>query len=276
MTSLNQRAVLITGAASGIGAALVTECLRRGARVWATDREPLQPSLAQSQTAAAAGELETSLLDVTDPVAFHRTAQSARDRFGRLDVLFNNAGIGLAGFHSDLKTGDWQRILQVNVHGVLHGVDAVLPIMRAQGQGQIVQTASAAGLCPRPGMAAYSASKHAVVGLSLSLRQELAASGIGVSVVCPGHVRTSIFENADYRAMEAKQLLAKVPTKGMTPRKCALQIIKAAERNRPILIQGGLHRLEWWLCRLSPGLGQQLAKLRTRHFLQVRNAPVSA
>ena len=115
---------------------------------------------------------------------------------GRLDYLFNNAGIGIRGDARDLTSEHWRRVLGVDLFGVIYGTLAAYPIMTRQGFGHIVNTSSAAGLLPGPFNAPYNTSKHAVVGLSLSLRIEAADLGVKVSVVCPGFVRTSIYQTA--------------------------------------------------------------------------------
>jgi NAD(P)-dependent dehydrogenase (short-subunit alcohol dehydrogenase family) len=120
--------------------------------------------------------------------------ETVRD-YGRLDYMFNNAGIGMGGEVRDMDLEHWRRVLEVNLWGVTCGTSAAYEEMVRQGFGHIVNTASLAGLIPLPMVAAYCATKHAVVGLSASLRAEAAALGIKVSVVCPGFVETGIFRS---------------------------------------------------------------------------------
>src|SRR5207248_6593438 len=117
-----------------------------------------------------------------------------RNRHGRLDLMVNNAGIGIGGETRELLLAHWDRIIDVNLRGVVHGVHAAYPVMIEQGSGHIVNTASLAGLLPSPGATPYAMTKHAVVGLSLSLRGEAAAYGVRVTAVCPGVVETPILD----------------------------------------------------------------------------------
>jgi len=123
-------------------------------------------------------------------------AEETASAYGRLDYQFNNAGIAIGGDARDLTLDQWRRVLDVDLYGVLYGTLAAYPIMVNQGFGHIVNTSSAAGLLPTPLNAPYCTAKHAVVGLSLSLRAEGADLGVKVSAVCPGYVRTPIFGNA--------------------------------------------------------------------------------
>ena len=127
---------------------------------------------------------------------------------GRLDYLFNNAGMAIGGDARDLTLDHWRRVLDVDLYGVLHGTLAAYPIMASQGFGHIVNTSSAAAFFPDPGSAPYCTAKHAIVGLSLSLRLEGADLGVKVSCVCPGFVRTNVYQNAGVVNMPAVAALS--------------------------------------------------------------------
>jgi NAD(P)-dependent dehydrogenase (short-subunit alcohol dehydrogenase family) len=181
---------LVTGGASGIGRALGEALARRGGRVVLADR---QGDLAQEVAArirANGGQAAAEELDVTDFPATSRLVEGTFRGAGRLDYLFNNAGVGVVGEARLYALEDWYRVLDVNLRGVIHGVQAAYPVMLRQGFGHLLNTASFAGLFPSPLVVGYCATKHAVVGLSTSLRIEAAASGVRVSVLCPGPVRT--------------------------------------------------------------------------------------
>jgi NAD(P)-dependent dehydrogenase (short-subunit alcohol dehydrogenase family) len=183
---------VVTGAASGIGFALTKALLNAGAVVFMADRD------AQTLTAAAeqvshAGPVHSMQVDVTDQGQVQHLVEEAASRHGRLDILFNNAGIGSLIGIGDATLDLWRRIIDVNLWGVIYGIHAALPIMRRQGGGHIVNTASFAGLVPPPFESLYCTTKYAVVGLSESLRFELGDEGIHFSVVCPGPVATPIF-----------------------------------------------------------------------------------
>jgi NADP-dependent 3-hydroxy acid dehydrogenase YdfG len=162
----------ITGGASGIGAAIGKALARRGVDVVLADRQlelaqQVAEGIRQSDGRASAVEL-----DVRDPARFASVVGETVARSGRIDYLFNNAGIGVAGDIAGYTLPDWYDVFDVNLRGVVHGIGAVYPVMRAQGSGHIINTASMAGLLPTSEAASYGATKHAVVGLSKTLRIE--------------------------------------------------------------------------------------------------------
>ncbi|MEC9325628.1 MAG: SDR family oxidoreductase, partial [Actinomycetota bacterium] len=192
------KVVFVTGGGSGIGAALSARLVDAGARVWIADRQ-FDHAKTLAQQLDASGERAHALeLDVRDPAAVHRAIDAVVDAAGRLDYLFNNAGIGIGGEVDTLTLDDWSDIIDVNLRGVIHGVDAAYPIMIKQGSGHIVNTASMAGLITTSAQAAYSSTKHAVVALSKTLRVEGKTHGVRVSVLCPGVVRTPILTGGEY------------------------------------------------------------------------------
>ncbi|MGH3257025.1 MAG: SDR family oxidoreductase, partial [Streptosporangiaceae bacterium] len=189
------RIAIITGAASGIGQALASALVVRGDTVVVADidgggAERVAGELAQR----GPGTAQPAVVDVRDAGAVQALVDQTRDRHGRLDVMVNNAGIGVGGEAHDLLLAHWDRAIDVNLRGVVHGVQAAYLVMVEQGSGHIVNTASLAGLLPTPGMTPYAMTKHAVVGLSLSLRAEAAGYGVRVTVVCPGVVDTPILD----------------------------------------------------------------------------------
>ena len=180
---------LITGGASDIGAALAKDLVRRGANVILADR---QLEAAQELANALGAKAEAVALDVRDADQFASVVTGTHSRHGRIDYLFNNAGIGIGGPVQDHSLEDWRYTIDVNILGVVYGVHAVLPLLRQQGFGHIVNTASMAGQIPCPGLTAYATTKHAVVGLTRSLRAESAQAGVQVSAFCPGVIQTEI------------------------------------------------------------------------------------
>lgn len=184
---------VVTGAASGIGLAVAEALLQAGAVVFLADRDGGELAAAAGRLGVHAGRVHQAIVDVTDQAQVQRVVDDAVARHGRLDFLFNNAGLGGTMPIEEATLEHWRRIVDVNLWGVVHGVHAALPIMRRQGGGHIVNTASIAGLVPFPYQALYCATKFAVVGLSESLRFELGAEGVRFSVVCPGNVATPIF-----------------------------------------------------------------------------------
>ena len=184
---------VVTGAASGIGFALTKALLHAGAVVFMADRDAKTLTAAVGQFSAYAGRVHSMLVDVTNQEQVQHMIEEAAARHGRLDVLFNNAGIGSLIGIDEATLDHWRRIIDINLWGVIYGIHAALPIMRRQGGGHIVNTASFAGLAPFAFEALYCTTKYAVVGLSESLRFELGDDGIHVSVVCPGPVATPMF-----------------------------------------------------------------------------------
>jgi NAD(P)-dependent dehydrogenase (short-subunit alcohol dehydrogenase family) len=183
---------IVTGAASGIGLALSKAMVSRGAEVWLTDVDAGGAKAAAEAIGAGAHAAE---LDVRDAVAVRETVDRVAERQGRIDYLFNNAGIGIAGESHCMGTEHFDRTVDINIRGVTNGIVAAYPRMIEQGHGHIVNTASAAGLLPVPLMTAYSMTKHAVVGLSESLRLEAQGHGVRVSVLCPTAVETPILDS---------------------------------------------------------------------------------
>ena len=257
---------IITGGASGIGRALAEALAKRGCEVVLAD---LQDDLAREIAAritATGGRAKAVKLDVTDFSAVDRLVQETFARTGRLDYLFNNAGIGIGGpaYHYGIE--DWNLILDVNLRGVIHGVQAAYKIMKEQGFGHIVNTASMAGLMPSPGMVSYSTTKHAVVGLSKALRAEAAGLGIRVSVLCPGVIRTAILEGGGkYGRMliEVPSEIQKQMWEKMKPMPADLfaeKALNAIAKNEPIIIIPSWWKMIWRLHRFFPLFGLNLAQ----------------
>jgi NAD(P)-dependent dehydrogenase (short-subunit alcohol dehydrogenase family) len=249
---------IVTGAASGIGLELVRALTQAGAQVWAVDRN------AEQLGALASTRVHTFTMDVTDENAWTELAASVPD--DRPTALFCNAGMGLAGGFDHTTMDDWKRVLDVNVVGVVLGIRAFVPRMKSARTGRIVLTGSGAGLFPRPGMVAYAASKHAVVGLGRSLRAELAAFDVGVSTACPGYIATSIMKNTEWRGVDGAALQNAIPLPPLSAERCAAQMIRGSEKNRAVVIVGRELVAESLLWRFAPGLGDRVAQIRAKAF----------
>ena len=180
--------VLVTGAGSGIGRATVEHLRALGARVVAVDRPP---SGLESLASLEGDGFRTFAADVAEEAQVSEAFEFVLDVFGRLDGLYNNAGVlGEMAPIEDYGIGEFERVLRVNTGGVFFGMKYAVPIMRRQGYGAILSTASTGGLIGSPGQAAYIASKHAVVGLTRTVALETARDGITVNAICPGMVDT--------------------------------------------------------------------------------------
>ena len=268
MSNFQDRVALVTGAAAGIGLALSRALLERGARVVLADRD-----------AAALQRLElgplarTRVLDVCDAAAVQRAMDETCAGLGHLDYVFNNAGLGQAGEVRDLQLEHWRRVLDVNLMGVIHGTQAAYRVMLRQGSGHIVNVASMAGLLCCPGLAPYAASKAAVVSLSRALRAEAEALGVRVSVVCPGYVRTSIFDNAIRIGISSSAAESLVPFEMLTAQRAAHLILRGVARNRALIVFPWFMHALWLLDRLHPGLLGRLERATMRAFRRRRQAP---
>jgi 3-oxoacyl-[acyl-carrier protein] reductase len=186
MGKLQGLVAVITGAGSGIGQASALEFAREGACVVVADIQAASVQATAEQVRAAGGQAEPIAVDVTRYDQVQRMIQTARDRFGRLDVLFNNAGLPQAMTNFEDSTDDlFDRIFNVNVKGVFYGCRAAIPHMKAQGGGVILNTASTAGIRPRAGLAVYNASKGAVITMTKSMAVELAPYRIRAVSICP-------------------------------------------------------------------------------------------
>lgn len=254
MSRFRDQIVLVTGGAGGIGSALGRELAASGARVVLTDVRRDELAAVVERLGEDGLTAESAHLDVADAAEFRRVVDDVVDRHGRLDLLFNNAGIGITGEVRDMDQEAWDRIVDVNLKGVIHGIQAAYPQMIAQGAGQIANVACVAGLVPFPLTAAYCATKHAVVGLSTSLRTEAKDLGVGICVVCPGTVATEMYDAIEYIHVD-KDAVMKAVRRAMVPAsKCARQILRGVERNRAVITVNFYTRLVWWLYRLSPRL----------------------
>lgn len=194
---LNGKVAVITGGASGIGLALAERFAAEGMKVVLADVDEPRLRDVEARMSESGIDVAAVVADTSSEADVEALAQATLERFGGAHVLCNNAGIAGIGDPWKDPMALWERIIGINVLGVVHGIRAFLPIMQDQGEGHIVNTASMAGLVPVPGAAPYAATKHAVVGLSESLYLELAAVGspVGVSALCPAFVKTRLMEH---------------------------------------------------------------------------------
>ncbi|MGH3724966.1 MAG: SDR family NAD(P)-dependent oxidoreductase [Mycobacterium sp.] len=247
------KTAIVTGAASGIGLALATGLAGRGATVYAADRD--EEGLTRLEQIDQAGLIRPVRLDVTDRNAVTALVDRVVTERGRLDLMFNNAGIVVGGDFENMSPDTWQRIVDVNLWGVVHGTEAAYAQMRRQHNGHIVNTSSSAGVLPVVRSVAYAATKHAVVGLSTSLRAEATSHGVNVSVVLPGLVDTNIFSRATNLAdYNYGAVVERVPLKKISPRQAADAVLRGVSRNDEFIVFPTINRLVIRLYRALPGL----------------------
>ncbi len=261
-THFEGRVAIVTGAASGIGRALAGALARRGATVVLADiDEAGVKDAADALGAGPPGRVSGVALDVADAAAVAALVKRTASDHGHLDFLFNNAGIAVGGPVSELTLAHWNRTIDVNLRGVVHGVVAAYPIMISQGHGHIVNTASLAGLVPSPMLTAYGMTKHGVVGLSESLRMEAAAFGVRVSVVCPGVIDTPLLDKGNppdlpevTHAPNARRLLTSMIGQAYPAASLAEDVLDGVARNRPVIVTPRHARIPWRVYRISPRL----------------------
>jgi NAD(P)-dependent dehydrogenase (short-subunit alcohol dehydrogenase family) len=200
MRDLAGNTAFVTGGASGIGLALGRAFVEAGMNVILADIETDALEAAVESLRDSRSEVRGIVCDVSDPVSVERAAEATYQAFGNVHVVCNNAGVAAAGGIDNISLDNWRWVLDVNLMGVLHGIRTFLPHIRAHGKGgHIVNTASMAGMDAGLGFSPYVASKFAVVGMSEGLAAQLKPFGIGVSVLCPGFVRTGIGESGRNR-----------------------------------------------------------------------------
>ncbi|MBV8542810.1 MAG: SDR family oxidoreductase [Pseudonocardiales bacterium] len=266
--------VVITGAGSGIGRATALEFAERGAEVVVTDIE----ARAAERTARLAGTLgppaSAYTVDVSDGGAVEKFGAVLLDEHGIPDIVVNNAGIGMAGPFFDTTVADWERVIDVNLWGVIHGCRVLGGLQVAGGAGgTIVNIASAVAYLPTRALPAYATTKAAVLALSQCLRGELADAGIGVVAICPGFVHTDIVSTTRFVGLDAteehatrRRATEMYRRRNFTPERAAREILRAVERNAaiaPITVEAKVGLLA---SRLTPGLLRALARAEWTTF----------
>ncbi len=265
------KVAIITGGASGIGRAVSEAMGRQGAVVVIADVDIEGAREVVKTVTATGGKARAVSLDVTREKDVRRLINETADEYGRLDFMFNNAGIGVIGDERDKTPEHWQKILDINLNGVVYGTTEAYSLMVRQGFGHIVNTASLAGLIPSPTEVAYGATKHAVVGLSTSLRAEGAALGVKVSVICPGVVRTPIFDSTPVLNIDKEELMEQMPAFIMLDvNKAAASILRGVARNQAIIVFPFHARLAWLLYRISPAITDRIGRFQIKNFRKFR------
>ena len=263
-----QRRVLITGAGSGLGRALAIRYARSGARVACVDLS-VQRSEATRVTLAGSGHLALAA-DVGSDEAMEQLQENVLREWGGLDVLINNAGIASGGALVETTMAEWRQVLEIDLLSVVRGCRLFLPGMLAAGRGQIVSTASFAGLAGAPGVMSYGVAKAGVIALSEQLRAEVGHKGIRVSVICPSFFRTNLCDNA----------IGSLAVKGMAVRlmdsapdtvdTVADKVFAAAEAGRFMIIPTKREPLRWLLKRWFPELYFRLLLKMTSKLASAR------
>jgi NAD(P)-dependent dehydrogenase (short-subunit alcohol dehydrogenase family) len=245
MKEFKGRTAFVTGAASGIGLALARTFLDRGMNVMMADVETAALEAAAHSLSNYGDRVASVLCDVSVGEAIADAAAKTIDRFGKVHILCNNAGVSRAGRVEEISLADWEWVIGVNVYGTIHGIRAFVPHMKAHGEpSHIVTTSSMSGLTPKALAGPYGSTKFALVGLSHVLHDELAQTNIGVSVLCPGWTRTNMPDNGrnrpqryggayDFRKdptlAERNKQYVEGSTKGLDPLDLAQLVMRAIE-----------------------------------------------
>ena len=237
---------VVTGSSSGIGASLTKKLIERGVKV------VIGGDIKESEYKNDNYVFKT--LDVTNYNRFKEVIDEVIDKYGKIDLIFNNAGIAVTGEAHDIPLEVWKKILDVDLYGVIYGTRIAYDYMIKQGFGHIVNISSVAGFFPIPLEAPYVVSKFGVLGLSLVMRVEGALKGVKVSVVCPGLVNTPIFLSPSYNVDLKKyaEAVSKVLAQIATPDECAEVILKGVAENKPIITVTEPAKWMWYLSRINP------------------------
>ena len=243
--------VLVTGAGSGIGKATALRCSRAGARVVAVD---INIESARETAERCGADAVAYECDVSQREAVEQLADSVESEQGPVDVLVNNAGVGVGGAFLDTTLEDWEWLRGVNLDGVVYGCHAFGKGMVARGRGHVVNIASGAGYNPTRSMATYCASKAAVIMLSQCLRADWWGTGVGVSAICPGLINTPIPHHARLRGPigEKRDRALRLFKFGHSPDLVAKAIVQAVERNKDLVPVGFESSLIYGFSRLAP------------------------
>lgn len=240
VTNLIGRTALVTGAGSGIGRATAVAFARRGADVVICDRE--KEGLAQTETMirALGPEVFAQRVDVSRREEMKAFADAVHERVEAVDILMNNAGVGLGAEFLETSLEDWDWIVGINLMGVVYGCHYFVPRMVQRGRGgHVVNVSSAAGYMASAELSAYSTTKFGVLGLSEALRHELHGRGIGVTAVCPGIINTAITRNSPMRGVAATpearaRVVSVYERRNYGPERVAENVLKAIQRNRAV------------------------------------------
>jgi NAD(P)-dependent dehydrogenase (short-subunit alcohol dehydrogenase family) len=251
------KVAIVTGAASGIGRCLAQVLARQGSHVVMVDVQP-QVVEAAGKMQSAGGSVHGVVVDVRDAGAVAAVVEETTKAHGRLDFIFNNAGIVVAGDAAAMPPADWKRVVEVNLMGVVNGVQAAYPLMCRQGFGHIVNTGSIAGLVLLPCTQIYSASKSAIITLTRCLRMEAVPHGVYVSLICPGVVHTPMIDGGGaHGAIRAKipfDRISSLPRllRPMSPEQFAVKALIAVARREAIVVLPRWMTALWWLDRIAP------------------------
>lgn len=251
MPEFESKTVIVTGGAAGIGRALVEALVDQGAHVYAADiNEAGLADLAQQRPGITPVQF-----DVSRQQAFQQLIEQVVSEHGQLDYIINNAGIGLAGDFNDTSMAELEKITDINFWSVIYGTKLAYAQMIKQGHGHIVNVSSSGGAMPVPNQAMYSSLKHAILGLSHSLREEAVHHGVRISTVLPGMVKSDMWDSAvNVKRYNLRQSMESTGLKPITAAEAAQAILRGIVANKRSIIFPNINRVTLFLYRLMPNL----------------------
>lgn len=271
MGFFTDKVAVVTGAASGLGRALALELAGRGARVVGVD---IDAEGLEATASAAGGACASKCVNVAVLGEMEKMASEVLSEYGRVDLLVNNAGVGVGGELVEVPVGDLDWIVGINLMGPVYGTKLLLPQMIERGSGHVVNVSSVAGLVLLPFHMPYMTTKFAVTGFSEALWAEARRHGVGVTLVCPAGIRTDIIAHSRLHSSDegqvrfADKFTRLVDEKGMEPSRAARKVLAAVERDRFLCMIGAQAHLLYYLRRIAPG--------PWRHAVAALTARVSA
>jgi short-subunit dehydrogenase len=266
MSIYANKTAVVSGAASGLGKTLCEELARRGAIAIVTGLTQAEVQPVADAIVQAGGKAIALAMDVRDREQIKAAIATVVERYGRLDYFFNSAGVAYIGEFDGADEQTLENLLRTNAVGPVFGSLFAYKTMKAQGSGHIVNVSSMAGITPTPSIAVYAATKHAVVGLSTSLRYEAEAFGVKVSVVCMGLVKSEMLVRANIQGMNATTFEGLLGFKAWDTLRAVNYILSGVEKNAAYIVLPFYARVFWWIQRYAPGLFAQMARASMKNY----------
>lgn len=271
MNHFKNKVAIITGGGAGIGRELCYQLSKLGTTVVVADIREDHAKMTADQIMNSGGTANYMRVDVASETDIQQLIDDTVLQYGRIDYMFNNAGIAIGGDVRDLNLEQWKKVMDINLNGVIYGSTIAYRVMAKQGYGHIINTASATGVMPQPGNTPYCASKHAVVGLSQSLRYEGVDLGVKVSTICPGHVQTDIYKNMTVANVANDKIVESLPTGAMNPSEAIDIILNGIIKNKAIIIFPASVQWAWRIYRFFPRLLDQAWLQKIRNIRKLKN-----